>query len=129
MFSLTISFGPGPTMWTLMWRDKEKADAAYDNYAHGVPVNIENDSLVLDLTDDFGQRARIHRADIHGVMLEDMDQSKLAHIERALHQARTQAKGQEMASADSTLRAAAARQAGGPSILTPGIPGNGMFPR
>ena len=126
MFSLTISFGPGPTMWTLMWRDKEKAEAAWNALA----LAKAGGTTVLTIADEFGQEAAIETEAIVGVMLEDMDQSKLAHIERALHQARTQAKGQEMAAADTTLRAAAARHAGGPSILTPGIPGNGMqFPR
>lgn len=118
MFSLTISFGPGPVMWTLMWRDKAKAIKAYEQYA-----TIE-DTLIL--TDDFGQEARIAREDIHGVMLEDMELSKLAHIERALHQARTQAQGQTMAQNDSVLRTA--RHQGGPPILSPmGGPANGSF--
>ena len=121
MFSLTISFGPGPVMWTMMWRDREKAEAAWN----AVAISKATES-VLKLTDDFGQDAIIEITTIHGIMLEDMELSKNAHIERALHQARMQAKGQEMAESDQILRAARARQ-GGPGILTPMGPMNGGF--
>jgi hypothetical protein len=116
MFSITISFGNPATMWTLMWRDKEKAIAAIKQFS-----TVE-DSLIV--SDDFGQEAHIKRADIHGVMLEDMELSKLAHIERALHQARVQAQGQQAAENDQVLRAQRARS--GPAVLTPGMNG---FPR
>ncbi len=118
MFSLTIAFGNGPaTMWTLMWRDKEKADEAFAR-----AQDHEPSSLIL--TDEFGQCCDIERAGICGVMLEDMELSKLAHIERALHQARTQAQGQQAAENDNVLRTQRSRS--GPAVLTPGMNG---FPR
>lgn len=124
MFSLTISFGPAATMWTLMWRDKEKAEAAWNAVALA-----KASETVLNLTDEFGQEAVIEIATVHGVMLEDMEQSKLAHIERAMHQQRMQVKAQEMAQSDPVLRAARFQQ--GPAVLTPGMPGmpgmNGGF--
>ena len=61
----------------------------------------------VSVADDFGQRATIDIKSIHGFMLEDMEQSKLAHIERGLHQARTQARAQQMATADPVLKNAA----------------------
>ena len=121
MFSLTISFGPGPTMWTLMWRDKDRAYVAYQVYAHHNTA-MPTDMGILDLTDDFGQQCRLQRNVIHGVMLEDMELSKLAVIERALHQARTQAKAAEAAESDQVLRVARTRS--GPAVLMPGM--NGM---
>ena len=120
MFSLTIAFGPGNGMWTLMWREKEKADAAWDALALAKAANA-----VLQISDEFGQECVSEIAAVHGAMLEDLNLSKLAHIERALHQARVQAEGQTMAESDHVLRAARARQ--GSAILTPGIPGNGML--
>ena len=120
MYSLTISFGSGAssTMWTLMWRDEKIAREAF------IEAYAPHDTL-LHLKDEFGQVAVIKRENITGIMLEDMNLSKLAHIERALHQARVQAEGQTMAESDHVLRAARARQ--GSAILTPGIPGNGMM--
>lgn len=118
MFSLTIYFGPAATMWTLMWRDEETARAAFTH-----AQNREPNSLIL--TDEFGQCCDIERADIRGVMFEDMEKSKLAHIERALYQSRMQAKAAEMAQNDPVLRAARFQQ--GPSTLVPG--GLNGFPR
>lgn len=121
MFSLTISFGPAATMWTMMFKDAEKAEAAFSLILQAPPVG----PVIVE--DDFGQRACIGRSEIRGVMLEDMEQSKLAHIERALYQARMQAKASEMAESDNSLRASRARQ-GGPAIIAP-FGGNGQFPR
>ena len=117
MFSLTIAFGPANITWTLMFRTEDSAVAA--------SVNMHDKSDRVSINDDFGQSLNVERNTIHGWMSEDMNLSKLAHIERALHQARTQAEGQTMAESDNTLRAARARQ--GSAILTPGIPGNGMM--
>lgn len=122
MFSLTISFGPASLAWTLMFNDEESARAAH--LAVTVP-----EGEYFSIRDDFGQTADLKRASVHGVMLEDMEKSKLAHIERALHQARLQAKAQEMAENDSQLRAARARS--GPAIIDPmgrQVSPNGMSP-
>ncbi len=121
MFSLTIVFGPGPMVWTLMFQDQAKAALA--------AIEIDNTSSEnrIHLGDDFGQVVSISRAEIHGSMLEDMEQSRLAHIERALHQARTQAKGAEIADADPVLRQARMKAHGqSMPILQP--MGNGRFP-
>ena len=118
MFSLTVSFGPGPaTMWTLMFRTEDSAIAA--------SAIMHDKSDRININDDFGQSLNVERNTVHGWMSEDMNLSKLAHVERALHQARMQAEGQMAAESDHVLRAARARQ--GSAILTPGIPGNGMM--
>lgn len=126
MFSLTIVFGPGPMVWTLMFKTEE---AARNN------VQFLNQSLEKTVTrfiDDFGQECDVVTNEIKGWMLEDLEQSRLAHIERALHQARTQAKGSELAEADPVLRQARLKAQSGLGMIQP-VPGgmlqgNGRFP-
>lgn len=120
MFSLTIVFGPGPMVWTLMFKERKTAE---DALAHWTAKQE-------DLTDDFGQVACVNPDKAHGWMLEDLEQSRLAHIERALHQARTQAKGAEIADNDPVLKQARHRAQGGMPMIQP-VPGfgpNGRFP-
>lgn len=119
MHSLTIVFGPSPVPWVLLFRDQEKAESAAA-FVNGAMA----DGSDVVLIDEFGQRIGLRGKSIHGAMLEDMDQSKLAHIEQGLHRARTQAKAQQMAAADPVLRTAA--MAAGPAMLQPGF-GNGAF--
>jgi|HubBroStandDraft_3_1064219.scaffolds.fasta_scaffold41976_2 hypothetical protein len=135
MFSLTIVFGPGPMVWTLMFKTEEAAeDAALAVrsilQARGKDTNFSPISAV-SLKDDFGQIAEVTTESLHGFMLENMEQSKLAHIERALHQARTQAKGAEIADSDPVLAQARRRAQGGMPIMQPmptGFSPNGRFP-
>lgn len=117
MFSLTIVFGPSPVPWVLLFKDEAKARSV-------LTADAADPSEFFDCVDDFGQQVHLRSSSIHGVMLEDMEQSKLAHIEQGLHRARTQAKAQTLASADPTLRAAQAM--GGAPMLQPGF-GNGAF--
>jgi hypothetical protein len=124
MFSLTIVFGPGPMIWTLMFRERDRAMEIVTK--HTSNKNVE----VLAGVDDFGQEFCVKESQLHGFMLEDLEQSKLAHIERALHQARTKVKADEFARADPVLRSAAVQQGG--AILQPAMPGmpfqNGRMP-
>jgi len=111
MFSLTIVFGPGPMVWTLMFKTEDKLREEMKNWAmHKTP-----------LIDDFGQEACVEVEKMHGYMIEELEQSKLAHIERALHQTRVKVKADEMARADPVIRAAAMQ--GGSGILQPAMPG------
>ena len=116
MFSLTIVFGPGPMVWTLMFKTAEVAISNKNKLDADAEGNI-------DLVDDFGQSCSIRSEEIHGWMLEDLEQSKLAHIERALHQTRVKVKADEMARADPVIRAAAMQ--GNSPILQPAMPANG----
>lgn len=121
MFSLTIVFGPSSAMWALMFKTEEAARAKLV-----IPFGQDECPGMIKLVDDFGQECTLRTAEIHGWMLEDLEQSKLTHIERALHQARTKLKGDEIARADPTLRAATQQQ----PILQPAMPGmmpNGGF--
>lgn len=122
MFSLTIVFGPGPMVWTLLFKDREKAISVLTNR----PA-----AEIFSGVDDFGQEFCIKEEQIHGTMLEDLAQSKFAHIERALHQARTKIAADKLAEADPTIREAARRQQGGMPMIQPMNPGlmtpNGGF--
>lgn len=77
----------------------------------------------IDLVDDFGQKLQVRADSLHGQMFEDLERTKLANIEYALHGARTQAGAQRAAESDPALRATRAVQ--GPSIISP--MGNGRL--
>lgn len=116
MFCLTVAVGNIP--WALMFKTEESANVAF----------IALDTFTTDavrVTDDFGQTLVVRDSALQGMMLEDMDKSKLAHIERALHHARMQQEGQKLAAADAQLRAGQH----GPSIIAPMGGMNGGFPR
>lgn len=120
MHLLTIIFGPTPTPWALLFQKSETAELTF----HELRKAWETKKEFIEIFDDFGQTINLVISSLHGFMLEDMEKSKLAHIERGLHQARTQARAQQMAVADPILKAAALGQ--GPAILQP--MGNGRFP-
>lgn len=123
MFALTLLVGPQGTPWTLIYKTQETAASAQSSYNN--TVHADAHSFVI--SDDFGQSVSIPASDLHGSMLEDLQQSQLAHIERALHHGRTNAKVMEAAQADPVLKAAAARQQMGPAIINP-MGGNGSMP-
>ena len=113
MHSVTVVFGPASLRF--MFRSKEKAEAL-----RSFRCDHPTQDLLID--DDFGQHAEIRAASIHGVIIEDMDQSRLAGIELMLHNARIQASAQSRAQSDTQLRAAHR----GPAVISP-VPGaNGM---
>lgn len=116
MFCLTVAVGNIP--WALMFKTEERATAVFET------LQSESGTSVR-VTDDFGQSLSLNTNFVGGYMLEDMDKSKLAHIERALHHARMQQEGQRLAAADATLRAGQH----GPSIIAPMGGMNGGFPR
>jgi hypothetical protein len=113
MHSLTICFGPTATVWTLLFKEEERAKAA-----HAAILNVDTNGITL--VDDFGQYVSLRREQVHGVMLENMDLSQQAQIERGLHQARSQAKAQDKAMADPVISQSLRRQQQGPAVLAPG---------
>lgn len=116
MHSLTIVFGPVATTWVLMFKERDKADEAF--------ATADAAKELFRLTDDFGQYVQLRSDQLHGMMLEDLDLSQDAFIERGLHNARSQAKAQEKAMTDPKLMAMMRRQGQGPAVLQPG--GMGM---
>lgn len=113
MYSLTIAFGPGPTVWRFLFKSKESAE----KYRH-----TELPMQDLHIEDDYGQIGDIKAPSIHGRMMENLDESKFAYIEMGLHNERVKIMANERGRADPTIRNAM-RQ--GPAVLTP-MGGNGM---
>ena len=114
MYSLTVTFGPGPTVWRFLYRTKEKAES-YNAMPGIMPTQDWH------IEDDFGQVADIKAPAVHARMLENMDESLLAYVEMALHNARIQSKAQSRAEGDQTINP----RSRGPAVLTP--MGNGRF--
>jgi len=114
MYSLSIHFGPSPVPAQFLFKDKEKATAAYAKVKAGEFFYVE---------DDFGQTASFVNREIHAVILEDMDLGEESRIQRGLSQARGQAKANERAKTDPVLQRAMTQR--GPGVLTPFT--NGQF--
>jgi|SRR5215469_7165021 len=126
MFCMTIVFGQA-TAWSLLFKTEEALIAAQKIYTDVGAFNMQGvPNGDVDITDDYGQRAIVRRSDIHGVMFEDMSQSKLAQIERGLHQMRTQIDANNQAKADPVLMAAMRMNQPGPGVITP-FSANGAF--
>ena len=115
MFCLNIALGN--TSWRLLFKDADTAKVAF------TILDSRNDPDIK-IEDDFGQTLVAHVDSMHGLMLEDLDKTKMAHVEMALHQERTKVLAQNMAQTDPALKAASARQ--GPAIIAP--MGNGARP-
>lgn len=117
MHIVTVVFGPATTPLTLFYREEAAALIAFTALNDG-------SVLVVDVADDYGQRASLICQSIHAVLLEDPEKSGDAAIDRSLIQARTQARAETLAQADPVLKMAMARR--GP-MGPPGM--NGAFPR
>ena len=114
MFCLNVALGN--TSWRLLFRDEEKAQEAFS-------IFVKRYAPQFTVVDDFGQTLVAQAESVHGAMLEDMDKTKMAHVEMALHQARTQNLATKMAQTDPSLKTPAM----GPSVLNP--MGNGFAGR
>jgi len=104
--SITVVLGPAS--WRFLFKSKERAEH-YKNFKTDHPTQ----DLIID--DDFGQHAEIKAMSIHGIMIENLDETKLVAVEMMLHNARIQASAQQRAQSDTALRATQR----GPSVLTP----------
>lgn len=121
MFSMTISFGNSGTQ--LLFKNEESFSAAKTAYKTSRATGDE-----LHLIDDYGIEIMVKRASIHGAMFEDLDQTKLGHIERALHQTRLQIAGEKAGMAAPDISAHMRARMGGPAVLSPSFGGpNGAF--
>lgn len=124
MHSLTICFGPAATPWILLFKEEVKAATIYNEYSNHLVAGASSGALIG--ADDFGQAFVLSISEIKGMMLEDMDASQEAQIERGLHQARTQAKAETKAMSDETIKSAIRAKQQGPAVYSPGMPGGGM---
>jgi len=110
MYSLSI--GVGPAIWALLFHDEKSAKIQEDALQTAMLTQSP-----VGLKDDFGQRLQVQPASIHGWVFENLDESKMAHCERMLHQARTQGQAQRMAETDPSLRMG--MQMRGAPVLSP----------
>lgn len=108
MYLLTIAVAP--VAWPLMFRTKEKADMSREVLRDRTPGRF------VSIEDDFGQIVDVETRCVGAIMFEDMDQSRNAHIERALHEARLRASLQTRAKSDPILKHAAIN---GPAMISP----------
>lgn len=115
MFCLNIALGN--VSWRLLFKEEARATLAYELLDRGISPKI-----LLD--DDFGQHFGGKLESIHGFMLEDLDKTKLANVEMALHQERTKVMATKLAQSDPGLRADMGRPS--PAIISP--MGNGSRP-
>jgi hypothetical protein len=115
MHMLTIPFGQGA--WTFLYKTEEKAVRDYNQLGNSAGMAVE-------IEDDFGQKLRINEPHkLFGALVEDLELSKMGAIEKALHAARTQARGDQLASADPILQNLH-RMRGNTPMITP-FPNNG----
>lgn len=114
MFCLNVALGN--TAWRLLYRDEEKARAAHNTLCSMPAGNFF-------IVDDFGQELGTKAESVHGFMLEDLGQTKLAHAELMLHGERIKILAQKMAQTDPGLRT---QPMNGPAIISPmsGFPRN-----
>lgn len=96
MYSITVALANTQIVWTFMYKTKESADEAWK-----IPLSNET---AIAFTDDFGQYAIIPVNQIAGALFEDLDQSKMAHIERSLHVERVKVAANRAAQADPVLK-------------------------
>ena len=113
MFALNIALGNNS--WRLLFRDGEEATSIFEK----ISKRPAQGSITIE--DDYGQTFFTRDPKSIHILFEDMDKTKLAQVEMALHNARTQALATKTAQADPGLRAAAAMQ--GPRMLDPSLNG------
>jgi hypothetical protein len=106
MHIITVAFGATPAMWQFIFKNEESAEKAW--------LDINKAGRVT-ITDDFGQKSTFDTNNIVGRMIENMDLSKQAQVQRGLHQQRTQAEFQKAAETDPVIRMAMR----GPAVLSP----------
>ncbi len=120
MFCITVALKDNPATWTLLFQKEESAMTSW------ALLQLPGSSGIVSLADDFGQTALVQQTCVAGAMFEDLDKSMLAHVERGLHNARTQAKAQQLALNDPVLKTAAMTRQG-PALFDP--QGNGFAHR
>ncbi len=97
MYSLSIAIGM--MSWRMLYQDEERAKAAY--------LALKDNTVpTIEIADDYGQIGTFKPMACPALMLEDMDKSKIAEIDLALHRQKLQMLAQKMAAADPAIRAA-----------------------
>ena len=108
MFLISIAMGRSqPIVWTLMFKTEERAGSTFKM------IQENMGSFALD--DDFGQIISVEKANVVAVMCENAEMSKLAHIERGMHEQKIKSAIVTRMQADPAMRG----HNPGPAILTP----------
>lgn len=118
MFSLSVVIGNA--IIPLLYRSKDTGLKSRDTlaqWANEVPMMAGQSRAPLSVDDDFGQQICVTATGFKGYLFEDLEQSKVGHCERALHQQRTMFTAQRMAESDTTLKTARLMQ--GPAMIDP----------
>jgi hypothetical protein len=105
MFCLNIALGN--IAWRLLFKDEKNALNA---------LALFNVTDTVRVIDDFGQSLEAKVSSIHATLLEDLDKTKMAHVELALHQQRMNVMATKLAQTDPQLRANATN---GGAIIAP----------
>jgi hypothetical protein len=119
MYALTIALGGTAMAWKFLFKTQEAADSAYAAATNSVghPHTLSAPLPTFEVRDDFGQSAKF--TGNVSVLLENLDESRVAHVENALHEMRTRAAIQQRAQGDSSLRFAMNNGPGGPAVISP----------
>jgi hypothetical protein len=112
MYSLTIHFGPNAMVWSFLFKEKEKAEAAR---CHAIECGLLESPDNFMIEDDFGQQASFSARSVHGIMLEDLALVQEARIFRSLDNARGEIKAKQRAATDPIIRSAQQ----GPGVIAP----------
>jgi hypothetical protein len=120
MFCLSIHIGQ--VVWQMMYKSEDSVHAADSILASAHNSSFSVPGPITIISDDFGQIAHVSLAALHGWLVEDLDLSKLAHVEKGLHNARTQNDYVKRVMADPSAQP---RQQMGPGVLSP--MGNGIL--
>ena len=110
MFCISIPIENTQLVWTLLYDSEDAANAAWSKM-----TDAGTETAIV--SDDYGQVARIDRAHVAVALFENLEKSKQGHVQRALHNARTQASADQMAVNDPVLKAARMMQ--GPAVFNP----------
>lgn len=121
MFSITVALANTQIVWTFMYKTKESVEYAQKTY--------DANPITMSFIDDFGQHARIPTSQVAGVLFEALDQSKMAHIERAMHTERVKIQAQNAAQSDPIIKNAMRTAQRGPAIFDPTMQNGGGPPR
>lgn len=119
MFSMTVAFGS--TGASLLFKTKETFEAAKEKLRASKATSFEGDEL--HLADDFGMEIMVKRTSVHGATFEDMEQTKLGHVERGLHQFRTQMAADKAGTAAPDIAQYLRGRGAGPAVISPNFNG------
>ena len=115
MYLISVVVGRAqPLVWGLLFKDENNALAALGRLREVGDIDVE---------DEHGQRLCAKGGDIGPILFENLTESKVANIERTLHDQRIRAAVVSRMQADTGMRSLVT---GGPAMISPmGMNGRG----